>query len=473
MSRWLVWLDKDLRMHDNPALWHAFQNASSVIIIYILDTTKRGWDLGGASKWWLHHSLKSFSDMCNQKQFTFVLRSGDPEKILPEIAKKIQASDVVWNQRYDPYSHTRDLSIQKKLKVNGVNVITFNGNLLFKPDEIVTKQNSFYKVFKPYYLAALKMLGTPEPLPIPKTKLLEKCEISSENLQGWNLLPQHPNWAIEIADTWIVGEDEAQHKLKDFVKNKLASYSINHNRPDFNGTSLLSPYLAFGEISPRQIAHKIIENDTLNSPFLRQIIWREYCYHLLHHVPNFDTISYSKQFENFPWKADKSHLKAWQKGETGYPLIDAGMRQLWRIGWMHNRVRMVVGSFLTKNLHIHWREGAKWFWDTLLDADLANNSFNWQWVSGSGIDPAPYFRIFNPILQSQKFDPKGKYIAQWVPELKNLPSPWIHKPWEAPKDVLQDAGIKIGIDYPYPIVDLNETRKASLDSYKKLKLKGT
>lgn len=465
MNTAIVWFRQDLRISDNPALRNAVQQNKTIIPLYIFDTSiPKKHQLGGAQRWWLYHSLTSLTTQLQKYQNKLILRQGEPLKILLAIIKKTNANTIYWNRCYEPYAIKRDQKIQELLEKNGIMVKTFNGSLLFEPWEIKNNSGNYFKVFTPFWKKCLSQKEPAFPLDKPKIPKL-RLNIPTENLKNWQLLPEKPDWATGIKETWQAGEPHAQQQLKTFVAKKL----IHYHQRDFAAldvTSMLSPYLHFGEISPRQIWHAVqiatLKNVALTAntkKFLSELGWREFSYHLLYHFPTLAEDSFRKDFENFPWQKKLSHLKAWQQGKTGYPIVDAGMRQLWYCGWMHNRVRMIVASFLIKDLLIDWRIGAAWFWDTLVDADLANNSASWQWVAGSGADASPYFRIFNPTLQGKKFDPQGDYVKRWLPELKNLPKKFIHEPWLAPEKT----------DYPAPIIQHEHARKIALAQYKKLK----
>lgn len=462
MSISIVWFRQDLRLSDNPALFYAAQQNKKIIPLYIYDTTVPAkYKIGAAQCWWLYHSLSSLNKQFKNK---LVLRKGDPLKILLAVIKKTKAETIYWNRCYEPFALKRDQKIQKILEKNGIIVKIFNSSLLFEPWEIKNNQGDYFKVFTPFWKKCLTQPEPARPLAKPKIPTLHLM-VKSENLNQWQLLPTKPDWSTDLKNTWQPGEINAQKQLKKFTSKKLIHYHFR-DQPALDVTSLLSPYLHFGEISPRQIWHAVQiarqKNPALKKnakKFLSELGWREFSYHLLYYFPNLPEKPFRKNFAKFAWQKNFSHLKAWQQGKTGYPMVDAGMRQLWQTGWMHNRVRMIVASFLIKDLLIDWRAGAAWFWDTLVDADLANNSASWQWVSGSGADATPFFRIFNPILQGKKFDPQGNYVKKWIPELKNLSKKFIHQPWLAPDE----------INYSAPIIQHEVARKKALALYKKLK----
>lgn len=465
MSKVLVWFRQDLRCTDNRAFEFACNNYDVVIPIYILDQEVQ--PLGAAQKWWLHKSLTSLKIDLESKGLTLNLYEGNSEEIILDVIDKFQIDAICFSNCYEPSVIKRDNIIEGKLRQKGVDVHSHNTSLLNEPHHIKNKSGDYFKVFTPYWRHCIASLAVPEVGVVKRNNT--SLAISNEKLECWNLLPQNPNWAANFDEYWSPGEAGAQKKLDYFIENHLNHYKDSRNVPNKNGTSGLSPHLHFGEISPAQIIRAVNKSkankDSLDV-FISEIGWREFSYYLLFHFPKLPTDNFKTDFDNFPWKHSESHLKAWQTGRTGYPIVDAGMRQLWQTGSMHNRVRMIVASFLVKNLLIDWRKGADWFFDTLLDADLASNSASWQWVAGSGADAAPYFRIFNPTLQSEKFDPEGAYIRQWVPELKNVSNKWIHKPSDA---LAIEIPIKLGIDYPRPIVDHDKTRKIALEAYKGLK----
>lgn len=468
----IVWLREDLRLADNPALYKAAE-AGHVLPVYILDTENIR-QLGAASKVWLHHSLKDL-----QKSLPLQLFKGDPKKILPELARKHNVNMVFWNRGYAADVIERDKAIKASLKGAGYGVESFKGNLLVEPWEVSTKTGKFYKVFTPFWKACLQKFDKTEPdqpLPPPENpKTISDSD--SLSLDDLDLLPQgEGNWHKPLIDQWDVGEEAAHKALEGFCQDRMTDYNKKRNRPDVDGTSRLSPHLHFGEISPRQVyheAHKALENEQSGQKgadvFLSEIGWREFSYNLIYHIPTLPEKPLQEQFEDFKWNDNKDDLKAWQRGKTGYPIVDAGMRQLYATGWMHNRLRMVVASFLIKDLFVHWKYGEAWFWDCLVDADAANNVAGWQWVAGCGADASPYFRVFNPITQGQKFDPEGDYVRQWVPELKDLPTDKIHAPWEASSGDLKLAGIELGKDYPEPMVNHKAMREEALARYKAIK----
>ncbi|GAB4222660.1 MAG: deoxyribodipyrimidine photo-lyase [Gammaproteobacteria bacterium] len=465
MSTALVWFRQDLRLADNPALHHACQHYQFIIPVYILDDTQQP-SLGGAQRWWLHHSLEVLQQTLHKIGGNLILRRGSTQAILETLIKQQQVDAVFWNRCYEPAAIERDKTIKQILKTQQITVQSFNSALLHEPWDITNKQGDYFKVFTPYWKACCQQLQVRELLPQPKKLNLPK-DITSEPLSQWSLLPTHPDWSGGLVETWQPGEKAAHKRLKSFLTEGLHDYHVARDRPDQLGTSRLSPHLHFGEISPWQIWHAV-QTEAATSPsiphkaverYLAELGWREFSYHLLFHFNTLDHENFRAEFDAFPWENDPQKLTAWQRGQTGYPIIDAGMRELWHTGYMHNRVRMIVASFLTKDLLIDWRHGAEWFWDTLVDADMANNSASWQWTAGCGADAAPYFRIFNPVLQGEKFDPQGEYVKQWVPELADLAAKYIHKPWE----------ISHGKGYPDRLIDHHVARERALKFYKHLK----
>ena len=466
----IVWFRLDLRTLDNPALWEASQNGS-VIPVFIWSPNEEDITLGAASRWWLHHSLEKLGAKLRELGGKLILRSGKSLQNLKSLAKNTGARAVYWNRRYEPSIQKRDGEIENELKEIGLEVKVFKANLLAEPSEVENKSGLPFKVFTPFWRQCLKQLNTEKPLQPPKNFEKHELEPESCNLSDLNLKPNH-SWAQGLEYEWNPGESNAHLNLKLFINEALKKYTEARNFPDCLGTSRLSPHLRFGEISPKQIWHAIKESGEENwkeSQYLAEIGWREFGYHLLYHFPHTISESLRPAFNRFEWADNSDHLRAWQQGQTGYPLVDAGMRELWATGWMHNRVRMVVASFLVKHLLIDWRRGAEWFWDTLVDADLASNTQGWQWTAGCGADAAPYFRIFNPITQSKKFDPKGSYIHRWVPELRGLKPPYLFEPWNAVDIELSAAGIRLGENYPYPIVDHSKARIRALKAYEKIK----
>lgn len=468
-ARAILWFRQDLRLSDNPALAHLVDSNTEIIPVYILDKHD-DFAIGEASRWWLYHSLIALNASLNNKLNFF---AGDPEKILNDLISKYQIGKVSWNRCYEPAAIARDTKIKANFKMQGIEVTTFNSALLLEPHETLKEDGSSYRVFTPFfkknYLSGVKQIRVPLNTP----EQISVLKIDAPSLDELNLLPKI-KWYIKFKGLWQPGEDGARQNFKNFLKNGLAGYKELRNRPDLFHTSRLSPHLHFGEISPNSIWYKlrhIIDSTAGNGDaehFLSELVWREFSYNLLYFFPDLPSKNLQSKFDKFPWQQNNELLRKWQTGQTGYPIVDAGMRELWQTGFMHNRVRMIVASFLVKHLMIDWREGEKWFFDCLVDADLANNSASWQWVAGSGADAAPYFRIFNPILQGEKFDPDGQYTKKFVPELKNLPVKYLFAPWLAPSYLLLESNIKLGVTYPKPIVNHEEVRDQALDIYKNL-----
>ncbi|MGB2216943.1 MAG: cryptochrome/photolyase family protein [Porticoccaceae bacterium] len=466
----MVWFRQDLRLADNPAL-HAACATGEVLPVYIVDDYNSGeWAMGGASRWWLHHALESLNKSLQGKLNMFC---GDPLPILSRLAEQYSASRVVWNRCYEPWRIARDSKIKTALQALGTEVESFNGALLWEPWQVLKKDSSPYKVFTPYYRRGCLSSSTPRrPLEVPANIQIPQLSHESLSLDRLDLLPKIP-WDKDMRAIWQINENAALERLDTFVMSELEGYRDGRNYPDKAHVSRLSAYLHFGQISPNTAWHRvsdaapIINNEASIDTFLSELGWREFSHYLLYHFPQLPKQNLQGRFDVFPWSVDTDgHLQAWQQGRTGYPLVDAGMRELYSTGYMHNRVRMVVGSFLVKNLLIHWHRGEEWFWDCLVDADLAANSASWQWIAGCGADAAPFFRIFNPITQSEKFDKQGEYIRRYVPELAALPAKYIHAPWLAPADILASANVVIGANYPAPIVDIKESRERALAAFK-------
>ncbi len=460
----VVWFRQDLRLADNPALDAAIARGAPLVAVYVLDDDTPGdWKAGGASRWWLHHSLASLAKNLDDLGQRLVLRRGAADEIIKALVEEVGAGAVFWNRCYEPSAIARDTKLKSGLGERDVEVASFNGSLLVEPWTVKTKSGDPFKVFTPFWRAVQE--GDPMDAPSDRPEKLPAAPdgVDSDDLDDWELLPTKPDWAGGMRDAWTPGEAGARDRLARFLDDAIADYAAARDRPDSETTSRLSPHLHFGEISPRQVWQALDDADRApkgTAKFRSELGWREFSYHLLHQFPKLPEENFRPEFDAFPWQPDEAHLRAWQRGRTGVPIVDAGMRELWGIGWMHNRVRMVVASFLVKHLLQPWQDGARWFWDTLVDADLANNSASWQWVAGCGADAAPYFRVFNPVLQGEKFDPKGDYVRCWVPELADVPDKYVHKPWEMgspPKD------------YPAPLVDIGEGRRRALAAYDEVK----
>ena len=473
----IVWFRQDLRLADNPALAAAVDSGAPVIPVYIHDTTAPGdWKPGGASLWWLHHSLTALASDLAARGSRLILREGPAERVLERLIDETGAGMVLWNRLYEPWAVARDTALKSTISARGMRVESFNAGLLFEPWTIKTGSGGPYRVFTPFWKACLAAPAPAVPRRAPKTVAAPSRWPASDTLDAWKLLPTKPDWAGGLRAAWRPGEAGAHDRLDGFLQVALDDYDSMRNRPDIDGSSRLSPHLHFGEIGPRQIWHRVqalADADKVPAKsaatFLKEIGWREFSYHLLYHYPTLPQEPLQPSFAAFPWRAAAEELKAWQSGRTGYPIVDAGMRQLWATGWMHNRVRMIVGSFLVKHLMLPWQAGEAWFWDTLVDADLASNAASWQWIGGCGADAAPYFRVFNPMLQGEKFDPEGEYVAKWVPELAALPPPLIHAPWKATEIELRAAGVTLGKTYPKPIVEHEGGRERALKAWRSLR----
>lgn len=474
----LVWFREDLRIDDHAALAAAAQ-AGPVCAVYILEEgADLGRPLGGALKWWLHHSLTSLLASLAEHGIELILLRGDPRQLIPTLAKSLGAESVHWNRRYYAWSRPVDAAIKADLTGLGVQVGTHKAYVLTEPWEIKTGSGGNFKVFTPFFRAAQSSCDAwaEHAAPAPKLTGCTSSQINSAALDDWDLLPIAPDWSGGLSQTWQPGEVGAHKRLQHFIDKALLGYGDGRNIPSKPATSFLSPHLHFGEISIRRVwnaartamrANPALQAD--GQVFLSELGWREFSTQLIYHYEDFPQESWKEAFRSFPWKNDSSALRAWQRGQTGYPIVDAGMRQLWKTGWMHNRVRMIVASFLVKHLLQDWRAGEAWFWDTLVDADVANNAAGWQWVAGCGADAAPYFRIFNPMSQGEKFDPDGHYVRTWVPELAKLPNKYLHRPFEAPTEILRLSGVHLGRTYPLPIVNHEKGRKQALDALASLK----
>jgi len=461
------WVRQDLRLVDNAALAAALATGSPVIPLYVHDETSPGaWAPGGAGRWWLHHSLASLGADLAARGARLVLRRGDARRVVPAVAAESGARAVFAGQLYEPWARVRDSDVAAALAAAGVAIEGARTALLFEPWDIRTKTGGPYGVYTPFSRACFQAPAPAQPKPAPERIPSAAAHLPSDALEDWALLPKRPDWAGGLRETWQPGEAGAAARLERFLARALGRYDAERNRPDIEGTSGLSPHLHWGEISPAAVWHAAAAagaaHGAATETFLKELLWREFSHHLLWHRPEMPEEPLKQAFLSFPWRNDPAALRAWQRGRTGYPIVDAGMRQLWHTGWMHNRVRMITASFLVKHLLLPWQEGEAWFWDTLVDADLAANSASWQWVAGSGADAAPYFRIFNPVLQGEKFDPDGAYVRRWIPELARLPASVIHRPWEAAPLLLAEAGVTLGRTYPLPIVEHGAARARAL-----------
>lgn len=477
----IVWFRRDLRLSDNPAISAAVARGAPVVPVYIVDSEEEGgYPAGRVSQRWLRRSLVELDRSLRKSGSRLVIRRGPSLQALRELAGQIGASCVYWNRIFEPAAGRRDAAVARGLADGGWKTETFNGSLLFEPDDVCSSGGGPYRVFTPFWRKCRSLAEPSSPLRAPKT-------VPGPSSWPDSLAPGDvgreaaPDRSAAIRVTGRPGENGAVGMLEGFLDEGISGYPENRDRPDLPGTSRLSPHLHFGEISPRRIWNAVGAR-TVSDPsrgvasgaeaFLRQLGWREFAHHMLHHFPETPAQPLREEFAAFPWRYDGKALAAWQRGETGYPLVDAGMRELLGTGWMHNRVRMIAASFLVKDLLLPWQEGARWFLDTLLDADLANNTLGWQWVAGCGADAAPFFRVFNPVGQGKKYDPKGDYVRRWVPELAALPEKWIHCPWQAPGNVLSGAGVTLGRTYPHPVVDHAAARERAIQAWRSLK-KGT
>ncbi|MFO7603644.1 MAG: deoxyribodipyrimidine photo-lyase [Gammaproteobacteria bacterium] len=472
----IYWLRRDLRLQDNPALRHALASDHPLMFVYIHEPEDSSDAPGAASRWWLHHSLTALQGQLDKFRQQLYCFAGSALEILPQLTRQTASRQVVCTQCYEPAALALETQLKTRLAAMGVSLDLAPGNYLFSPGTVRNQQGECYKVFTPFYKACLAQglptacSGAPKKIP---SYVYAHPALSIAQLR---LLPAI-DWTAGLQDRWQPGEAGAWQQWQDFIKQGLSRYKEDRDYPAQDGTSHVSPHLHFGEIAPARlvyelsrVSHKTAAQAGQVDAVIRQLVWRDFACHILMRYPHTTTAPFQEKFKHFAWRrSDKKLLRAWQQGQTGYPLIDAGMRELWHTGYMHNRVRMLVASFLTKNALLHWHHGARWFWDTLVDADLAQNSMNWQWVAGCGVDAAPYFRIFNPVSQSQKFDAQGDYIRRWCPELGALPRKFLHAPWTASEVVLQQAGVRLGTDYPRPLLDLMATRERALAMYKALR----
>ena len=473
----IVWFRSDLRLRDNRALLRAVDTGAPIIPVYVLDDEQSDhWRTGSASRWWLHHSLAALAGDLQTLGSRLILRRGNALTVLAKLAIDCKATAVHASRAYQPWAGQLETGLKQRLEADGVDFRRFSGSLLFEPEAVRTKDGRPFKVYSPFWRAAMEPGDPPRPEPAPRALAAPARWPASDDLNAWRLCPEKPDWAAGWPQHWLPGEAHSQERLKEFLRSSLTDYATDRDRPDRPATSRLSPRLAFGELSPATIWHEALaaargkpELAAGLSKFCKEIGWREFSYHLLWHFPNLPDAPFRPEFEKFPWLKSSVALRAWQRGQTGFPIVDAGMRELWQTGYMHNRVRMIAASFLIKDLMLPWQQGEAWFWDTLVDADLASNAASWQWVAGCGADAAPYFRVFNPALQGEKFDPNGVYVRRWVPELARLPHAYIHRPATAPSQVLGEAGVELGHTYPRPIVDHAEARERALLAFKGLK----
>lgn len=470
MSTAIVWFRRDLRLADHPALSAAARAHGHILPLYIHAPHEEGaWAPGAASRWWLHHSLSRLDAQLREHGNALHLAQGNSLEVLRDLIDRTGATAVYWSRVYEPAAIARDSELKAALREQGIEVHSFNASLWCEPWRIETRQQGPYRVFTPFWRSLRPQIDVVQPLAVP-TSLPAIGVDGSVPLDALALLPRIA-WDAGLQETWQPGEQGAQEWLDIFMDDAVSDYQRARDLPARHGTSRLSPHLHFGEISPRQIHRQLVDRAAATDsrrrpdiePYLRELGWREFAHHLLYHFPKTPKANFNEQFDRFPWASDDATaIERWQRGLTGIPLVDAGMRELWHTGWMHNRVRMIVASFLCKNLRQHWHHGARWFWDTLVDADLANNTLGWQWVAGSGADAAPYFRVFNPVTQAQKFDPEGQYLRRWLPELAQAPLKQLHEPWT-------DAALLRRAGYPAPMVDLGESREAALGAYRTMR----
>lgn len=466
----ILWFRQDLRLADNPALNHAAETGRPILPVYILDEGARVRPMGAASLWWLDKSLRALDGTLRERGSRLILRRGDSEAELRRLIEETGADAVFMNRLFEPEAWERDADIAHGLAADGVACRGYNGSLLCRPGEVLNGSGAPYKVFTPFLKALLAQAKAPPHTTGPRM-IETPRQPASDEIADWGLHPSGPDWSGGF--DWTPGEAGAAEALSTFISNGLTHYSRGRDVPAERATSRLSPHLHFGEISPwraveavRMAAGQGRAPEAEADKFVAEIGWREFSAHLLHAFPQMSDTAFRPEYDAMPWRTDPAALEAWKRGRTGYPIVDAGMRELWTTGFMHNRVRMVVASFLIKHLLIDWRAGEAWFWDTLVDADRASNVQNWQWVAGSGADASPYFRIFNPVTQGQKFDGDGRYVRRWVPELGRLPDRWLHSPWAAPAEVLRHAGVQLGRTYPGPIVEHEAARARALAALK-------
>lgn len=473
----LVWFRYDLRLSDNPALWAAVASGRRIIPVFIdWPAQERPWSPGSASHWWLQLSLEALDRSLRQRGSRLLIRRGPAQVELVRLARETNARTVYWNRRYEPVAIELDRRVGDVLERNGIEGVGLEGTLLHHPETILTRQGSPYRIFTAFWKNARR-----EPAPMALSDAPQRLNALPRSLNGVDARElKRVSGGNGGPPGWVPGEAAAKGRLRDFLKVALADYPRQRELPASPGTSRLSPHLHFGEIAPLRILTEVRREATRsNGPrqaaeeFLRQLYWREFAHYVLHHFPHTAEHPLDERFEHFAWSGNPRLLAAWRQGMTGFPMVDAAMRELLETGWMHNRSRMIAASLLTKNMRIHWLEGAKWFWERLVDADLANNSFGWQWTAGCGADAAPFFRVFNPTRQGERYDAAGHYIRRWVPELSALPNRWIHHPWEAPQGVLAKAEIGLGRNYPFPVVRFAATREQALLAYRKLPKRGS
>ncbi len=467
----IIWFRQDLRLADHRALAAAMAGGRPVVPLYVLDDDTPGdWRMGGASRWWLHGSLAALDADLRARGSELVLRRGAAREVVPAVAHEARAAEVHAGRMHEPWARRQEEEVAAAL---GCQFVLHRTTTLFDLDTIRTKTGGTYGIYAPFLKACRARPAPPEPLPAPEH--IPSLHLPrSEHLADWHLLPTKPDWAGGFRETWQPGEAAAHERLRTFLERAVFHYDVGRNLPGEPGSSMISPHLHWGELSPSQVWHHVLHaahetgQDTGQAvqTYLGELIWREFSAYLLWHRPALPDAPLRETFARLPFRNAPRDLRRWQRGQTGIPIVDAGMRQLWHIGWMHNRVRMIAASFLVKQLLIAWQSGEAWFWDTLVDADLANNAASWQWIAGTGIDSQPFFRVFNPVAQGERWDPEGAYVRRWVPELERLPARWVHQPWAAPEAVLREAGVRIGDSYPAPMVDLATARTRALAAYR-------
>ncbi|MDR3520098.1 MAG: deoxyribodipyrimidine photo-lyase [Acidocella sp.] len=469
----IVWFKNDLRLADNPALHAALQSADRIVPVFVLDDHVPDIEKpGGASRWWLHHSLSALATSLYERGAELVLRRGEASRIIPALAMETGASAVHTARAHEPAMRAADSQVAAALQANKIKFHRHLSAALFAPERITTKTGGVYGVYTPFSRACFEVGVSEDELPAP-AEIPGVRSLARDELSSWALLPSQPDWARAFPASWQPGEAGAHQKLASFLKTAVGAYGDARNLPGRQGTSRLSPHLHFGEISPRSIWNRATRAQGQGvQTYLKELLWREFSMYLLWHHPNLANTPMRAEFASFPWADDPASLRAWQRGQTGIPIVDAGMRELWQTGWMHNRVRMIAASFLVKHLLVPWQAGEAWFWDTLVDADQAANAASWQWVAGCGADAAPYFRIFNPVLQGLKFDSDGAYVRRYIPEIAALPDQYIHAPWDAPESVLTSARVKLGLTYPKPIITLTQGRERALTAYRRISKSG-
>ena len=471
MNTTVVWLARSLRLADHPALAHAARRGAVVPVFVWAPDEEAPWQPGGAHRWWLHDSLRALARDLAARGSRLILRAGPTAEALLDVARTVGADRVVWQAEVEPHLARRDAALVRRLADAGHEARTFAGQILHDPDAIRTGAGGPYGVFGPFWRKMQAETSIGDPLPVPRLAAPDVWPESTD-LDAFGLTPEQQDgvdWAGGLRERWTPGEAGACERLDAFTATLLAGYAEARDRPALPGTSSLSPHLHWGEVSPRSVwaairAARAPSED--RGKFLAEVAWREFSYHVLHHNPETPEHALKPAFEDFPWRSDPDGFRAWRRGLTGFPIVDAGMRELWATGWMHNRVRLIAASFLTKDLLLPWQGGARYFWDTLCGGDLASNTMGWQWSAGSGADAQPFFRVFNPTTQGQRFDPTGDYVRRWIPELARLPATWIHAPASAPAEVLAAAGVRLGKTYPLPLVDHAARRLEALAALK-------